>query len=73
VSPVRRTGIRRLLLGTGERNSGLDATWWAIGAIVLTVAAVGGLLKGQPLAALFFVPAIVQLIVAIRKAKEGNL
>jgi hypothetical protein len=38
---VRRTGIRRLLSGTGERNSGLDATWWAIGAIVLTVAAVG--------------------------------
>jgi hypothetical protein len=27
--------------------------------------------KGQPLATLFFVPAIVQLIVAIRKAKEG--
>jgi hypothetical protein len=73
VSPLRRTGIRRLLFGTGEPNSGLDATWWAIGAIALAVAAVGGLVKGQPLAALFFVPAIVQLIVAIRKAKEGNL
>ena len=58
--------------GNGRRGQGLSATWWGGAALICSVAAIGGLVKGIWWAALFFVPAVFGAVRARRSAREGN-
>lgn len=72
MSNEHRTGIKRLLWGTGRPGDGLDATWFAVGVVIFTVAGVGGLIKGIWAAGVFLIPAAVMVALTRRRIRERN-
>jgi hypothetical protein len=51
----------------------MTAGWWGVTALSGFVAAIGGLVEGIWWAALFFVPAIPALLVAVQRTRERNI
>ena len=65
--------VRAILLGSDRRpGEGLGAGLWGTWALACGVAAIGGLAKGIWWAALFFVPAGLMLLVAVRRVRERD-
>jgi hypothetical protein len=65
---------KAILFGTDRRpGEGMTAGWWGVTALSGLVAAIGGIVEGIWWAALFFVPAIPALVVAVQRAREGNI
>ena len=57
---------------SGRGGQGLSATWWGGAALICSVAASGGLVKGIWWAAIFFVTAVFGAVRALRSARGGN-
>jgi hypothetical protein len=65
---------KAILFGTDRRpGEGITAGWWGTSAFICAFAAIGGLVKGIWWAAIFLVPAIFALKVAVNRAREGNI
>jgi membrane protein implicated in regulation of membrane protease activity len=58
--------------GNSRGGPGLSATWWGGAALICSVAAIGGLVKGIWWAAIFFVPAVFGAVMALRSGRIGN-
>jgi hypothetical protein len=58
--------------GNSRRGQGLSATWWGGAALICSVAAIGGLVKGIWWAAIFFVPAVFGAVRALWSVRARN-
>jgi hypothetical protein len=70
----RKVNLRRVLIGNiDEPGGGLSATWYGIGALMLAIVSIGGLIKGH-LSALVFVPfAVLAAFIAVRRYRAGDI
>jgi hypothetical protein len=68
-SPPRdtRSGIGKLLLGSGQPGGGPGAFVWGIWGVICLVGAIGGLIQGVWLAGLLLAPAVF----ALRRARTS--
>jgi membrane protein implicated in regulation of membrane protease activity len=65
---------KAILFGTDRRpGEGISPGLWATWAFIAAFAAIGGLVKGIWWAALFLIPAVFNLVLAVRRARERNL
>ena len=66
--------LKAILLGTDRGpGEGMSAAWWGVSGLSCAVAGIGGLVKGIWWAALFLVPAVFGFVIAVRRAREGNI
>ena len=66
--------LKAILLGTDRRpGEGMSAGWWGVSGLSCAVAGIGGLVKGIWWAAVFLVPAVFGFVIAVRRAREGDI